>query len=65
MMKAVKAGPIYLRGEMVLIAARDLHVGDFMRADDFRRPDGGVLRSGDPMTPAEEAILCKGEEFTQ
>ncbi len=64
-MRSVKAGPICLDGELVLVATRDLNVGDVMREDDFRRPNGEILKSGDPMTPAECAILVGGKEFTQ
>lgn len=61
----IKAGPVFVDGELVFTAARDLLEGDFHSPKDIIRPDGSQPYEGELMTEMEEAVILKGLEFTQ
>jgi hypothetical protein len=61
----IKAGPVFVDGELVFTATRDLLVGDPTDPEDIIRPDGSVPERGEAMTPTEERIFLGEVEFTQ
>jgi hypothetical protein len=61
----IKAGSVFVDGDLVFTATRDLHVGDPISPKDVIRPDGTHPAEGSLMTALEEAVLLHGLEFTQ
>lgn len=61
----IKAGPVFVDGELVFTATRDLLEGDFTSPKDIVRPDGTHPEEGGLMTALEEAVILHGLEFTQ
>ncbi len=61
----IKAGPVYVDGELAFTATRDLFIGDVCVAGDILRPDGSQPEAGEPMTDVEKRVMAKMVEFTQ
>ena len=61
----IKAGPVYVSGELAFTATRDLFIGDVLSVGDIVRPDGSQPTKGDPMTDVESLVMAKMVEFIQ
>ncbi len=61
----IKTGPVFVDGELVFTATRDLLVRAKIEPGNIIRPDGTTPKWGDAMTAKENAVMLGTVEFTQ